>query len=924
MRVIVDEDARPHSETAGSDVMAARRALFANDDAPRLLEHVGPTVGFPDGGTRAAIIVPLRWAGEVQGTLLVAGRRDGLVAFGTDDLRLLETLGSRLGLVAENSGLVERLAASLADASQLAAIVQSSEDAIFAVNADGRITTWNPAAATMFGYRVDEVIGRVAADVLTQGEGDRLRESVGVVFRGAVIRDIQMEWIRADGVLVPVSITMSPIRGPDEQVVSVSAIVRDESDRIKAEAARVASAELLRTVIAGSPVGMGVTGWDHHWIQANPALCALLGMSVEETIGRSALECIHPDDLETVHQLEERVFDGEPTVYSLERRYVDRSGRVVVAIVTARLIREPSSDEPVALYTIADITERRIAEDRTRSTEERFRRAARAISAVQDPTKVLQAVLESARETLRAEYAAVATYSDDGTTITQLQVNGLDSGEMLERLGTWPSATGVRGMAARLDRPIRLRDVTAHEQFAGFPDGHPRISTFLAVPIPHEGAGRAVLFLANKVDAEEFSEADETIAVALATHAAVCLDNARITARSLELVHDLDRANLELVRANEAKTRFLATVAHELRTPLHAILVAGELVHDPPAGPLSGEEIHDLGVTIESSGRHMVRLIDDLVDLSRIESGHLDLRPTHVTLGDVLAEIASTLARTAETRGVTIELPDGPGPSIFADPVRLRQILLNLIANALKFTARGGRVWVAVDTTRESTHITVHDTGIGIAPEDMERAFLPFEQVSRTSTPGAGLGLAISRSLAELHGGELSATSQPGLGSAFTLTLPRRLQPGGRKLPTEPIPLPAPEGGGGLPILVVEDDPTALGLATDLLRMADYQVWQARGLGEAIKVLADATPALILLDIRLGDGSGLDLVERLRTDGKHRDLPILVLSADAMPDDARRARAAGCNDFLAKPVSPRVLLSRIHDLVSEAPEAAEA
>ncbi len=318
----------------------------------------------------------------------------------------------------------------------------------------------------------------------------------------------------------------------------------------------------------------------------------------------------------------------------------------------------------------------------------------------------------------------------------------------------------------------------------------------------------------------------------------------------------------------------------------------------------------------------MVDLLDDLVDLSRIEAGHLDIRPTQVMLGMVLAEIASNLALSAETNGIALDFPDGLGPAVFADPVRLRQILMNLVSNALKYTERGGRAWVEVASTRAATRITVHDTGIGIAAEDLERAFLPFEQVSRTSTTGAGLGLAISRSLAELHGGELSVTSEPGVGSAFTLTLPR----GPKAPPGRPARVadarPVLKVGGGRSILVVEDDVTAMGLATDVLHMAGYDVWQARGLGEATAILDVATPALILLDIRLGDGSGLELVRRLRSDGVHADLPILVLSADAMPDDARRAREAGGNDFLAKPVGPRILLARVHGIIGEAPEDA--
>jgi len=916
-RVIVNADGGSTVDTPTFDAVEARRAMLGANGEGQLVK--GPA-GSRHAGTPIAMVVPVNGTSKLEGTLFVAAELDDIAAFGPEDLRLVETVASSLGLVAENSGLVERLASSLADVSNLAAIVQSSEDAIVAVDIDGRIAAWNPSAEFVFGHRSEKVVGRLASEVLTEAERAPLRDSFAAAMQGAVLHDIRMEWVRADGAVVPVSITISPIRDAGGEVIGSSAIVRDESDRARAESAVATGIELLRTVIDGSPLGMGVADADHRWIQANPALCVLLGMTEEQAIGRSALERIHPDDRESVRRLEARLFEGEPSLRSIERRYVHRSGQVVLTNVTARVIREPSSDKPVALYTIEDVTERRHAELEARSTEERFRRAALAISAVQDPAQVLSAVLNSARETLRAEFAAVATYSDDGLTMTQIEVDGLDPGEMVERIGRWPAGAGVMRIAQQLGQPIRLRDLQEHPAFLGFPAGHPRMTSFLAVPIPREGEGRATLYIANKIGEDTFSEADETIAVALATHAAVCLDNARMNARALELVADLDQANLELVRANEAKSQFLANVAHELRTPLHAIVVAGELVHDPPAGPLSDDEVRALGVTIESSGRHMVRLIDDLVDLSRIEAGRLDLRPTQVMLGDLLAEIVANLADTAETQGIALELPDDRSQILHADPVRLRQILTNLIANAIKFTERGGRVSVAVESTRAATRITVRDTGIGIAPEDLERAFLPFAQVSRMSTPGAGLGLAIARSLAELHGGTLTATSSPGVGSAFTVTLPRHPRATPRAQPDAPAVAGAVETGSGRTILVVEDNKTALDLATDVLRMAGYTVWQANGLGEAVALLADATPALILVDVRLGDGSGLALVEQLRSDGVHGDLPIIVLSADAMPDDISRARAAGCSDFVAKPVSPKVLLARIHDLLAKGVE----
>jgi PAS domain S-box-containing protein len=911
-RAFIDDRSGPRIETVAGDMLTARRSLLGAAGTGRRIEHPsGDVPGLP--GERELMIVPLRANGDIVGTLLVADHPDDIDPFGVEDLRALETLGSRIGLNLETAGLLDRLASSLDDVSKLAAIVQSSEDAILACDADGRITTWNAAAIRLLDYPPEAIIGRAASDVVRGIGQPGLCDSLAAVLEGASVGNLRTEWRRRDGAAVWLSVTISPILSSSGEISGASAILHDESDRVRAEKAAAASAEQLRIVIESSPLGMGISGQDHRWIEANPALCALLGRPVDETVGRPVTEMIHPDDMATIGQLEERLFSGGPELNTVERRYVCRDGRVVWAQVTTRVIVNPPSGGPVALYTIEDITERRRADEQARSTEEQFRRAALAISAIQDPSRVIRATLTAARETLRAEYAVIATYGDDGSELVDMQADGISADVIRERLAGWPAESGVLALARRLGRPIRLRDLRAHPEFGGLPEGHPPLTSFMAVPLSKDRPGRATLYVGNKLDAEEFSNGDEAIAVALATHAAVCLENAQVSARARELVLELDRANTELTAANEAKSRFLASVAHELRTPLHAIVVAGELVHDPPAGSLSESQIRNLGGTIESSGRHMVRLIDDLVDLARIEAGRLDLRPTQVALGDMLEEIASDLTSAVKERKIVLELPDGHGPTVVADPVRLRQILTNLLVNAVKFTEPGGRVWVEVSTTRASIRITVHDTGIGIAAPDLERAFVPFEQVSRTSTAGAGLGLSIARSLAELHGGELHAVSELGSGSAFTLTLPRHPAGGTPQPATRTNELPAPFDGEGRPILVVEDDPTAIGLVADVLRMADYEVWQAKSMHEANLVLDQAVPALILLDVRLPDGSGLDLATRIRSDERLGSVPILALSADTTPDDVRRAREAGCTEFLPKPLSPRMLLARIHE-----------
>lgn len=251
---------------------------------------------------------------------------------------------------------------------------------------------------------------------------------------------------------------------------------------------------------------------------------------------------------------------------------------------------------------------------------------------------------------------------------------------------------------------------------------------------------------------------------------------ARVEERTRELedlLQKLDGANTELTRVSEAKSSFLASMSHELRTPLSGILMAGEMLADPTLSGLRPDQHADLGARIVRNGRHLLALIDDLLDLSRIEAGRIDLRPEEVRLGPMLTEAADAVRPLADGKGVRLRVPGANGQRVIADPLRLRQVMINLLTNAVKFTPSGGKAWVEVKAYPKRVAIAVRDTGVGIAPEDVERIFEPFEQAEGARKQGAGLGLAISRRLAELHGGTLTVDTAVGKGSTFTLSFPK-------------------------------------------------------------------------------------------------------------------------------------------------------
>jgi PAS domain S-box-containing protein len=882
-----------------------------------------------EAGLTDAVVVPLRGDAGAVGTLTVGNRDPFRGTFTKEDLRVLETLGVHTGIALQNSGLVDRLADSLANVTQLAVAVQSSDDAILALGSEGAITAWNPAAERLFGYPGSELAGMPARVLVPPELTDRITETFGGITAGQGERRGTSEVIRRDGSYLPVSVTVSPIMDGTGALVGLSAIVHDETARREAEAALSESEEQFRTVFRLGPIGMVMVDEHRTWTAVNDALSKLLERTPDQLVGQPSDAFVEPEDVADTRLREAGLFAaGSEDGYAAERRYRTAGGRTVWARVTERPMWSAATGPGGTICMIEDITESRLAAERVRDTEARLHRAVAAFTAVREPTSVLRAVLAAARDLLDAEFAAIGVLSEDGTSIVDLHFDGIDDATA-SAIGLTPTGRGALGLTSAGTGASRIRDVRKHAAAIGVPPGHPVITSFVAVPIVFEGRLVARLYAGNKMTGQEFDAEDEGVATALAAQAAVVLENARINARTLELIEDLDRANAGLRRANDAKSEFLGTVSHELRTPLHSILVAAELVHDPVFGPLTEERTRELGATIQDSGHHLLGLIDDLVDLSRIEADRIELRLLDLAVYQLLDEVLHQVEPVAADRGVSLEMSCDPDIRILADPLRMRQILVNLVANAVKFTDRGGRVWVEAHDDGWATRVVVHDTGLGIRDDDQDRIFEPFEQVSGLSSPGAGLGLAIARRLVELHGGSLEVSSTLGVGSTFTVSIGKDPTAARDEVDLEAQPAgQVPAGTRQSTILVVEDDTTALNLVSDLLRRSGYLVWQAEDLAGAIERLAAGAPSLVLLDIRLGAEDGLEVARRLRADPGMRNLPILALSADAMQHDADRALEAGCDGHLAKPVLARELLGRIHALLEastqldETPEAA--
>jgi len=415
-----------------------------------------------------------------------------------------------------------------------------------------------------------------------------------------------------------------------------------------------------------------------------------------------------------------------------------------------------------------------------------------------------------------------------------------------------------------------------------------------------------------------------------------------------ERTADLSRVNAELSRAVRAKDEFLANMSHELRTPLNAILGISEVLLEQFRGPLNERQQESLR-TIEISGHHLLALINDILDLAKVESGQMEVQLDHVVITELCESSLLFVKEQALKKHLHLEYRvDDPQAVMHADARRLKQMLVNLLSNAVKFTEAGGRVNLEVQTDAEAgvVRFVVEDTGIGMHPEEMGRLFQPFVQLdSRLNRQheGTGLGLALVRRFAELHGGGVTVESELGQGSRFTIALPyvsRKMMAQNpadhalivgdnalravpvientksvRKSPIIPPYEPPPTG---VRVLIVEDNTINITTVGDYLRDRGYQVKVARTGREALDIVAEARPDVILMDIQMAEMDGLETTRLLRAMPNYQDTPIIAMTALAMPGDREQCLVAGANEYLTKPVRLKGLVETMQRLLTSA------
>jgi len=675
--------------------------------------------------------------------------------------------------------------------------------------------------------------------------------------------------------------TASPVTEVNRLAAALEAAAR-ERDRF--ERALRDSETQLRAIFSSTLDAIVVLDSDGCTIDANPAAEELFGVPRELLLGRS---------------LHEAAAAGETDAVWRELR---AKGAVVGVF---RLLRPDGTQRDVEFSATADVLPGRhvaIVRDVTarRQMEEDLRRSEREATAVADLSRrmnerldldaILRLVCETARDVCGADSAAIALPDADAPDVMVLRyrVPWEDPPPDVTRI---ERGRGFGGLVMSTGRPLRSSD---HLGLA-----------VLAVPILDEGVA-GLLYVANRAR-WPFGDADEALLARLAEQATSAIRNARLLARE-------QAARADFETANRSKDDFLATLSHELRTPLTAMLGWVRMLR---AARLNPEQSARALETIERNTLWQAKLIDDLLDVSRIISGKMQLERQAVDVVGVVGAAVEALRRDAEAKGVTLDVVLEPGAAIVnGDPVRLAQVVANLVSNAIKFTPGGGRVALELTRPAGQVVITVRDTGAGIEESLLPHVFDRFRQGQRgRGAGGLGLGLAIVRHIVTLHGGTVAAQSEGlGRGAVFSVTLPLSAAPRGAVVGAASRAARVARPLEGMRILAVDDHPDARELVRVALTDRGADVRTAASVSEALAALEDAAVDVLVSDLGMPGADGFALVaqlrERERMDGRP-PMVAIALTAYASLHDRSQALAAGFDLHVAKPVDPDALTDAV-------------
>ncbi len=718
--------------------------------------------------------------------------------------------GNVIGWVSAITDITEHKQAEVAR-ERLAAIVESSDDAIISKDIQGIITSWNKGAEKMFGYTAAEAIGQPVLMLIPENRIDEEAEILEKIRRGQTVDHYETIRRRKDGIELGISLTVSPLRDETGKIIGASKIARDITERQQAEAERA-------------------------------------------------------------------------VLFQRERE--------------------------------------------AREEAETLNYVARSVAGELDLQKLVQTITDAGTKLTGANFGAFFynLVNEQGESYVLYTLSGAPR-EAFEKFGL-PRNTAVFEHTFRGRGIIRSDDILQHSDYGksaphyGMPKGHLPVRSYLAVPVmSRNGEVLGGLFFGHS-EVGIFTERDERISAGIASQAAVAIDNAQLFMTVQKELAQRKQAEEALRETDRRKDEFLAMLAHELRNPLAPIRNAAQVLK--LIGPADANQRWAREV-IERQTQHLTRLVDDLLDVSRITRGKVTLQREPLNLTTIINRAVETSRPLIDTRKhlLTITLPAQP-LYVEGDLTRLVQVVGNLLNNAAKFTEESGQIHLEVTQEDNQAVISVRDNGTGLSDDILPHVFDLFTQADRSldrSQGGLGIGLTLVRNLVEMHGGTVEAKSEgPGQGSEFTIWLPviQELE-NGLMNESSANDLDSALATPALKVLIVEDNVDSAEMMAFILKREGHEVRMSHDGLAALEAASAFRPQIVICDIGLPGMNGYDVAAQLFAQADFIDTMLIALSGYGQEEDRRRSREAGFKHHLVKPVDPDALIALLDSLKPDGP-----
>lgn len=745
-------------------------------------------------------------------------------------------------------------------------LMENASDMVQSVDPQGKVDYVNLAWCRTLGYSPTEALGLSMFDIIHPSWRSRFREVFERAVAGQTVGTINTIFVARDSRQIPVEGTFN-MKSTDGKSQAIRGIFRDVTAKRQEEEKRREAEERYTALFNDSTEGIVQFDVNGSLISSNPAMARMLGYESSEELIRCLNEATYPlyvNEKDRVNLVRAMIRKG--AAQGFECQLLRKDGGVIWVRGSGRAVRGPDNKLLYFEGIIIDLTDRKLVEierDRLFNLSQNFF----CIADFDGYFKRLNPAWQSLGFTLDELYSRpfIDFVHPDDRQSTIEEMEGIHQGKE----------------SIHFENRYRCRD------------GSYRWLLWNAAPALDQR-----LIYASARDITEIKNFEQ-----------------ELKRNNLEL----ETRNREVEEASRLKSEFLANMSHELRTPLNGIIGFSELMYNEDIGPVSPEHKEFLG-DILNSGRHLLQLINDILDLSKVESGKQEFRPEELDLTKTVQEVCDILRSMTSKKQIDVKYSiDSRVNNVFVDPAKLKQVLYNYLSNALKFTPERGRVRVvATAVGADEFRIEVQDSGIGIDGKDMARLFVEFQQLDEGASKkyqGTGLGLALTKKIVEAQGGRVGVTSAVGAGSIFFAVLPRRAKVSAARVGAG-LEMPGLRAGAGIRVLVIDDEPGVLKLMATTLRSLGYTAICAADGMDGLSAVAESRPDVIILDLVMPNINGFEFLDQLRAQPANQDIPVIVwTSQDLNSQDSARLRAQSQAIVLKRHGDVALLLEELKSLV---------